>query len=244
MNKSLKEEFLEEQSLIKLCNEAGDHQAFEKLVEPYASRLKSCIRNCGIDNEQDAEEVYQDTLINAWKHLSDFNGNATIYTWLYRIAVNESINLHNKQRCRGKGLHDSFDQEASEDYEGLRKAKDTTAKLYNISPGMFYNDSPEHVLRESECAEKFFYAMERVEKQAHSDDYTRPLIMFLFEDKGGYKEIAEELGVSLPKVRTNINRALDSVADIMAAGSDEDRDYIRGLLRTSRSYNRKTVLNP
>ena len=66
---------------------AGDDQAFGELADPYLSELRvHCYRILG--SVQDAEDVLQETLLAAWKALDQYEGRASLRTWLYRIATN------------------------------------------------------------------------------------------------------------------------------------------------------------
>jgi RNA polymerase sigma-70 factor (ECF subfamily) len=70
---------------------SGDDRAFGELTDPYLSELQShCYRLLG--SVQDAEDVLQETLLAAWRGLGQFEGRASLRTWLYRIATNRCLN--------------------------------------------------------------------------------------------------------------------------------------------------------
>ena len=70
---------------------AGDGEAFRELTEPYRRELQvHCYRMLG--SLQDAEDALQDALLAAWQGLGEFEGRASIRTWLYRIATNRCLN--------------------------------------------------------------------------------------------------------------------------------------------------------
>ncbi|MBF9128126.1 RNA polymerase subunit sigma-70 [Plantactinospora sp. S1510] len=70
---------------------AGDDRAFQELVEPYRRELHlHCYRLLG--SLTDAEDMLQEALLAAWRGLADFEGRASIRTWLYRIATNRCLN--------------------------------------------------------------------------------------------------------------------------------------------------------
>ena len=69
---------------------SGDEDAFRELTEPYRRELQlHCYRIVG--STQDAEDLVQETLLAAWRGLEQFEGSASIRTWLYRIATNRSL---------------------------------------------------------------------------------------------------------------------------------------------------------
>jgi RNA polymerase sigma-70 factor (ECF subfamily) len=71
---------------------AGDHMAFERLVEPYRRELQvHAYRMLG--SVAEAEDALQETLLAAWQGLGGFEGRASIRSWLYRIATTRSLNL-------------------------------------------------------------------------------------------------------------------------------------------------------
>ncbi len=69
---------------------AGNHQAFEKLVERHEDKVYGlALRMMG--NEADAEDVLQDTFLSAYKALKNFKEKAAFSTWLYRLATNAAL---------------------------------------------------------------------------------------------------------------------------------------------------------
>ncbi|MCB9191804.1 MAG: RNA polymerase sigma factor [Flavobacteriales bacterium] len=71
--------------------------AFSKLVNTYQERLYWHIRRIVIDHD-DADDVLQNTFIKVFKNLNNFREDSQLFTWLYRIATNESISFLKKQR--------------------------------------------------------------------------------------------------------------------------------------------------
>ena len=92
-------EFSDEELLNRLRDESSRNAAFSAVVARYRERLYWHIRKMVIVHE-DADDVLQNTFVKAWKGLETFKGEAKLYTWLYRIATNESINFLNQKRSR------------------------------------------------------------------------------------------------------------------------------------------------
>ncbi len=72
-------------------------KAFEEMVKAYSVRLYWQIRHIVLTHE-DANDVLQNTFLKAWSNLDNFRGEAKLSTWLYRIAVNESLTFLQKKR--------------------------------------------------------------------------------------------------------------------------------------------------
>lgn len=74
-------------------------QAFQTLVKTYQERLYWHIRKIVL-NHDDADDVLQNTFMKVWRNLDKFREESSLYTWLYRIATNESITFVNSVKKR------------------------------------------------------------------------------------------------------------------------------------------------
>ena len=70
----------------------SQRKAFENIVRQYSEQLYWKIRRIVLDHE-DANDVLQNTFLKAWKNLPEFKGDSKMSTWLYRIAVNQSLDF-------------------------------------------------------------------------------------------------------------------------------------------------------
>lgn len=87
-----------DEELLKLFrNESSRYDAFNKIVARYKERLYWHIRKILIVHE-DTDDVLQNTFLKIWKGLENFRQEAHLYTWMYRIATNESISFLNQKR--------------------------------------------------------------------------------------------------------------------------------------------------
>lgn len=87
----------EAEIIEQLHKQATCRAAFEKVIEHYSEQLYWHIRRMVIDHD-DANDVLQNTLIKAWTNIDNFRGDAKLSTWLYKIAINESITFINKKK--------------------------------------------------------------------------------------------------------------------------------------------------
>jgi RNA polymerase sigma-70 factor, ECF subfamily len=76
---------------------AGDLDAFAELVRTYERRVASVLYRL-LDDRRDVEEATQDVFVQAWRNLRRFRGHAQLFTWLYRIAVNEALMRRRRKR--------------------------------------------------------------------------------------------------------------------------------------------------
>jgi RNA polymerase sigma-70 factor (ECF subfamily) len=82
---------------------AGDEEAFRELTDPYRRELQVHIYRI-VGSPQDAEDLVQETLLAAWRGLDQFQGRASIRSWLYRIATNRSLDALRASRRRPEDL--------------------------------------------------------------------------------------------------------------------------------------------
>ena len=88
----------DQERVLRLAR-AGDEEAFRALVEPYRRELHvHCYRMLG--SVDDAEDLVQETLMNAWRGLGRFEGRSSLRRWLYRIATNACVSALRRERVR------------------------------------------------------------------------------------------------------------------------------------------------
>jgi RNA polymerase sigma-70 factor (ECF subfamily) len=99
----------EETLVNELQHKATQEKAFEVLVNTYKERLYWHIRRIVL-NHDDADDVLQNTFIKVYRNINGFKGDSKLFSWMYRIATNESLSFL-KQKSRKLGLNDGAYQD-------------------------------------------------------------------------------------------------------------------------------------
>lgn len=77
----------------------GDLEAYDELVQRYQERIYATVYHM-TSNHEDANDLAQESFIKAFQALKSFKGGSSFYTWLYRIAVNKTINFLKQRKNR------------------------------------------------------------------------------------------------------------------------------------------------
>ncbi len=175
-----------ELSMEKLV--AGDRTEIARLVDVYSGPIyRLGLKMLG--TQQDAEDVLQNTFLNALTHLSSFEGRSSVATWLYRIATNEALMVIRKRRPEVSLELEAGDAEAD--------------SVEELKPTVFadWSGLPEDQLLSAEG-------------KALLDDAIASLpetlrVVFLLRDIEGLsiKETAEALDLTETNVKTRLLRA-------------------------------------
>ena len=164
----------------------GDRDLFRKLVERYQPMV---FRTCMgfLHNKDDADDLTQEVFIQVYQTLSGFKGDASFSTWIYRIAVNASLN---KIRKSSKNL---FVQRL-ETVFGVEKSQDVSIQIPD-------HESPENILIHNEHREW-------VQKALNSlPENQRTAIVLSKYDDLSQKEIAAIMNTTEGAVEALIQRA-------------------------------------
>jgi RNA polymerase sigma-70 factor (ECF subfamily) len=163
----------------------GDVAAYDILVHRYRERLYSVVYNL-TSNREDALDLTQEAFIKAFQSINRFRGNSSFYTWIYRIAVNNTLSHLKKYRNRKYLSFDNLDNEASQAdiFEAVR-AKTKTEKATLMK----------------ELHEKLNEALQKLSLKHRS-------VVVLFEIEGmSHEQIAEILKCSVGTVRSRLHYA-------------------------------------
>lgn len=104
---------LSDSELVEMLREPRTRrEGFAVLVKQYSEKLYWKVRRIVFSHE-DANDVLQNVFIKVWSNLQNFQGKSSLSTWLYRIAVNESLDFLRKQKLADKVSTDEDDSVAS-----------------------------------------------------------------------------------------------------------------------------------
>lgn len=164
---------------------AGDSAAFGELVSRYERKIFRLAKHI-TESDEDAEDVLQETFLKAYEHLDGFQGNSKFYTWLVRIAVNESLmKLRKRKTSRTVSLDDSSDN-----------GEEPVAREIAVWEG-----NPEQRYSQSEMREILDKAIEGLKPAFRTVFVLRDVEELSTEDT------AEALGLSVPAVKSRLLRA-------------------------------------
>lgn len=149
---------------------------FRNIIEENENRISS-ICSYYSSNEDDQKDMQQEVLINIWKSLDSFRGDAQLSTWIYRVAVNTAMGFANKEIKRQKIFLDNNEY--------------ALQKLVDID-----EDSVQK-------KEELFHALGNQINQLSVID---KVIMTLVLESVNHKEIASVIGITEPNVRVKIHR--------------------------------------
>lgn len=106
-----------EDAKLVAAAKTGDMQAYDELIRRYQDRIYATIYHM-TSNHEDANDLAQETFIKAFQALKSFKGDSSFYTWVYRIAVNKTINfLKSRKNKQSLSLNDlDFNVENDPDF--------------------------------------------------------------------------------------------------------------------------------
>ncbi|WP_316841621.1 RNA polymerase sigma factor [Pedobacter gandavensis] len=99
--------------LEKFSNKETRNEAFNLLLQKYQQKIYWHIRRLVIDHD-DTDDLVQEVFVKVWKNLEKFRSDSKLYTWIYRIATNESITFLNKKKQRNNTPLDEVSEELAE----------------------------------------------------------------------------------------------------------------------------------
>jgi len=117
------------QSDVELVKAArkGDMRAYDQLVQRYEERIYATIYHM-TSNHEDANDLAQETFIKAYSALKSFKGDSSFYTWVYRIAVNKTINFLKQRKNKTSLSLNDLDFNIENDPELVSLVSDNTPR--------------------------------------------------------------------------------------------------------------------
>ncbi|HSH94318.1 MAG TPA: sigma-70 family RNA polymerase sigma factor [Roseimicrobium sp.] len=116
----------EERELVRRAKD-GEMDAYDTLVRRYQERIYATVYHM-TSNHDDANDLAQDAFIKAYQALKSFKGDSSFFTWVYRIAVNKTINFLKQRRHKGHMSLNDLDFHAEHDPDLVQLVSDKTPR--------------------------------------------------------------------------------------------------------------------
>src|SRR5271169_3505977 len=172
---------VEEGVLVQRARQ-GDLGAYDELVQRYQERIYATIYHM-TSNHEDANDLAQEAFIKGFQALKSFKGGSSFYTWVYRIAVNKTINFLKQRKNKAHLSLDDLDFNAEHDPDLVALISEKT---------------PRREIGLAELHEKLNEAMQKL-----SD--THRLVVTLHDVQGlSHEEIAEIMECNIGTVRSRL----------------------------------------
>jgi RNA polymerase sigma-70 factor, ECF subfamily len=185
---------LSDQDLV-VAAQSGCRTAFTELWNLYSRRIYGTIFKI-VKNPQDAEDALQDSFLRAFLALDSFEGRASFYTWLSRIAINSALGILRKRRCRPESSMDSTSRQNAE-----RASED----FRDLAP------DPEHVFDQQQRRDKLMQAIGKLPTNL------RETVQELLAEDCSVKEVADRLNISQAAAKSRLYRARIRLSSLAAA---------------------------
>ncbi len=182
---------------IKFKN--GDESCFSALVDECKRRLYSAVYRM-TRNHQTTDDMLQETFLKIYTSIDKYDEKYPFYPWLYRIAINTTLNHIKREKKRKK------DSSLEEDRELRFRQFADKDKLFH----------PETALNRKERDLKIIEAMQKV-----SETYRAALVLRVFQGLS-YNEIAQALDCSIGTVMSRLNRARSQLKELLADYYNKD----------------------
>ncbi len=194
-----------EKKLIEQAKQ-GSNEAFEKLILQYEKSIYGvCLKL--LKDEQLAFDAAQEVCVKIWKQLKQFEGNAKLSTWIYRVATNQCLDMIRKNKKQ-------------ETYALYQTNKETGEEWELEENDVHYDPVQEHI-QQLEMKDIVAVALEEVK-----EDYKKILILRDMEGYS-YEEIAQRLTLSIGTVKSRLSRARQAVKTILCQDKEPYRSFFR-----------------
>ncbi len=172
---------IDEMLLVKRARQ-GDLRAYDELVRRYQERIYATIYHMTA-NHEDANDLAQEAFIKAFHALKSFKGGSSFYTWVYRIAVNKTINFLKQRKNKAQMSLDDLDLNAEHDPDMVALVSEKT---------------PRREISLSELQEKLNAALQKL-SESHR------MVVTLHDVQGlSHEEIAKIMDCNIGTVRSRL----------------------------------------
>ncbi len=191
----------EEQSLVAELK-SGSEQAFALLIAQYSHSIYSLIAR-NLRDSADAADVTQEVFVKVFRNISGFHGEASLRTWIYRIALHEASN-HRRWWSRHKRQELTIDA-PQENEEG---------ETFCLADALTAGDaSPYDCAARAELKRRVEAALQQI------PDAFREVVVLREIEGFGYEEIADILNVNLGTVKSRLTRGRAALRDALMKGT-------------------------
>jgi RNA polymerase sigma-70 factor, ECF subfamily len=182
---------------------AGSEEAFGLLIAQYHQPIYSLIAR-SLNDPADAADITQEVFIKVFRSIRGFNGEASLRTWLYRIALHEASNQR-RWWSRHKKQEITIDSSFESDLDAENQHLSLAATLADNS------DSPYDHAAQAEIRERVETALRQLPEGFRT-------VVILREIEGfAYEEISEILNVNLGTVKSRLTRGRSALRAILSA---------------------------
>lgn len=197
---------LEEEALLIKQAQNGSIAAYEMLIRKYEKTIyQLCLKM--LKDPEEAYDAAQEACIKIWNQLSHFKSESKLSTWIYRLTVNQCLDILRKNKRKLIQLS-SYQEEETHQEEKLEAGQS------------IWEDMSE-VMARQEANEVLMQGISELK-----EDYRDILILRDIEEKG-YEEMAEILSISLGTVKSRLFRARQSLKKILEQDKEPYRSFFR-----------------
>ncbi|QDV25529.1 RNA polymerase sigma factor [Aureliella helgolandensis] len=170
--------------------EEDQESIFTIWLEKHSSSVIKVARAYTLTSEE-CQDLAQEILLQAWRSLPNFQGQASAPTWFYRVALHTAMNWHRKDSPRRARQHPLLEVQAL-----------VTGEKQGVEQ-----------VQQREMVEQLYHAIHQLPK-------TEAALVLLYLDELSYREIADVLGISESNVGVKLNRAKKALRALMTGDAD------------------------
>lgn len=188
---------MDDHELILLITKNNDHNAFAVLVDKYQKMVVNTCRGF-VNSYADAEDLAQDVFIELFESLSEFRNESKLSTWIYRIAVNKSLNYIRKKKRETifssiTSIFENSEHQQKKDFIDPSSSEDADRQLNTKELHKSLKDAINNLPKNQKIA----------------------FILNKYQDLS-YKEVADVMDISLSSVESLIFRAKGNLQKLLS----------------------------